>query len=301
MPSSSSATKLDSGISQSKHGKFNTQEEAAECKPLEPQKRQVTPTWLTSFPGSGSRMAWKLIEAITGLYTGDDLDIAGHIESGVAVAVKTHYPSHTDAKLFNQEKLAGISRSVLLLRNPMDAIPALYRFVYFVEEKHERTSSSAAPPSNAWVSWRNQYFDRELQLWMEHTQWWLANYPRENVHLVPFESLFSPERGSNELQKLGNFLGSADPNIAASLLAPDKFCCVWEKLVSQDEFDTSSEKTPPYTADQLEAIIQGLIALRDNNESFPEFFALMDEYLGEIVETKKEIVSMSRNTRETQL
>lgn len=286
-----SALKDETSTSQLKHGKFNTEEDSAECRPLQPQKRQVTATWLSSFPGSGSRMVWKLIEAITGLYTGDDLDSAGHVSSGVAVAIKTHFPSHTKSAVFNQQMFAPISRGILLLRNPMNSIPALFRFVYYIEQKNERTG--APPPAKAWISWRNQYFERELELWLQHTKWWLHNYKRENLHLLPFEYLSSPLRGSDELQRVGNFLGSTDPTIAASLLEPEKFCCVWEKLVNQDDLD-KAKKVAPYTAEHLEAIIQGLIQLRDNNKSFPEFFALMDEYLGEIVDVKKELLAMTR-------
>ena len=281
-------------LSKPKHGKFSTQQDFAECNPLQPQEKQVSATWLSSFPGSGSKMTWQLIQAITGLSTGDDLDSNGQVANGVAVAVKTHYPSHSRENVFNQSKFQGISRAILVLRNPMHAIPALFRFIYFVEQQNERDGKSE-PPTTAWISWRNEYFETELQLWVNHIQWWLDNYKRENLHLLPFEYLISPERGSDELQKIGNFLGSADPVVASNLLEPEKFCCVWEKVVDQDEIKASSKlEKPIYTVEQLESLIQALLKLRDNNESFPELSALMDGYLVDIVVIKKAVLAMNK-------
>lgn len=282
----------DDSTMKPKHGKFNTQEDDANCQPLQPKEMQVSPTWISSFPGSGSKMTWQSIEAITGLFTGDDMDSRGKVSKGVAVAIKTHYPSHTQENVFRQKKFDGIDRGILVLRNPLLAIPAIFRFVYFVEQGNERQSKSEQPPRKAWNGWRNEYLESELKLWVDHAQFWLDNYKRENLHLVPFEYLVSPERGSDELQKMGNFLGSADPNIASSLLAPEKFCCVWEKLVDHEE--NAAPSTPQYTAEQLEAMIQKLLKLRNNNKSFPEFFKLMDEYIGDIVLAKKTVIAKSK-------
>eukprot|EP00584_Thalassiosira_punctigera_P013878 CAMPEP_0172553928 /NCGR_PEP_ID=MMETSP1067-20121228/52451_1 /TAXON_ID=265564 ORGANISM="Thalassiosira punctigera, Strain Tpunct2005C2" /NCGR_SAMPLE_ID=MMETSP1067 /ASSEMBLY_ACC=CAM_ASM_000444 /LENGTH=148 /DNA_ID=CAMNT_0013342205 /DNA_START=24 /DNA_END=466 /DNA_ORIENTATION=+ len=51
----------------------------------------IDPTWQASFPGSGARMTFNLIQALTGIHTNDDYN--SH-ERGYerVVAVKTHYP-----------------------------------------------------------------------------------------------------------------------------------------------------------------------------------------------------------------
>ena len=36
-------------------------------------KDPIAPTWQASFPGSGSRMTWSLVEALTGIRTNDDV------------------------------------------------------------------------------------------------------------------------------------------------------------------------------------------------------------------------------------
>jgi hypothetical protein len=59
--------------------KLDAQQDAADCYPLRPKEKKVSPTWLSSFPGSGTKMIWQLIEAITGLFTGDDLDSVGKV------------------------------------------------------------------------------------------------------------------------------------------------------------------------------------------------------------------------------
>ena len=274
-----------------KHGKFNVEEDAAECKPLQPQEIPVSPTWLSSYPGSGSKMTWRLIESVTGLSTGDDLDSNGQVANGVAVAVKTHYPSHSTEDVFRQSKLEGISRAILVLRNPMHALPAYFRFVYYVEQKNERASKAEQPPEEAWRAWLNNNFKSEVKLWVDHVRWWMANFTRENLHLLPYEYLSSPERGSDELQKVGHFLASVDPVVASHLLEPEKFCCVWETMVDRAEITASRErKKAVYMEGHLEAFIQALIPLRDEFKTFQEFFILMQEYLGNIVTEKLVLV-----------
>ena len=277
-----------------KHGRFHVEEDAAECKPLHPQEIPVSATWLSSYPGSGSKLAWRLIESVTGLSTGDDLDSNGQVANGVAVAVKTHFPSHSTEKVFTQSQLRSISRTILVLRNPMHAIPAFFRHVYFVEQKHERSNYLEQPPTDAWVAWLSDNFNSELKLWVEHVRWWMAYSKRENLHLLPYEYLSSPERGSDELQKVGNFLASADQVVASHLLEPEKFCCVWEKMVDRAAIATSrTRKNPLYTEIQLEALIQALVKMRDDNKTFHQFFVLMQEYLGDIVEEKKAVEAMA--------
>lgn len=274
-----------------KHGKFNVEEDAAECKPLLPQEIPVSATWLSSYPGSGSKMVWRLIESVTGLSTGDDLDSNGQVANGVAVAVKTHYPSHATEDVFQQSKAQGVSRAILVLRNPMHAFPAYFRFHYFVEEKNIRESTSDQPPVDAWLAWIHENIDSEVKLWAEHVRWWMKNFKRENLHLLPYEYLSSPERGSDELQKVGNFLASVDPVVASNLLEPEKFCCVWEKMVDRDEVAASrARKTAVYSEGELEAMIQALIKLRDENKTFHAFFILMQEYLGDIVAEKLAVI-----------
>jgi hypothetical protein len=290
MPSVSSLNSQGNLPSKPKHGKFDIQEDTAECKPLEPQEIPVSPTWLSSYPGSGSKMVWRLIESITGLSTGDDIDSNGQLSKAVAVTVKTHYPAHAPEDLFKSKTLKKINSAILLIRSPMFAIPAYFRIQY--RQKNDSLMPSEEPPTKSWISWRNENFDSELSLWVKLVNWWMENYDRDNLHVLPYEYISSPKKGSDELQKLGNFLGSVDQVIASHLIEPEKFCCIWEMLVDKSKvLQSTKKKKPIYTAEQLEAMIQALVKIRDNSKSFPEFYKLMDEYLGNIVATKRAVMT----------
>ena len=96
-------------------------------------KRQTT--WLWSYPGSGNTMARMLIEAASGWQTGSvyhDLSLDGEFEAERAVPgdegqlfVKTHAFDPEDPMTSHSE--ANVKRSVMLIRNPYDAILAEYK------------------------------------------------------------------------------------------------------------------------------------------------------------------------------
>ena len=88
----------------------------------------IAPTWQASFPGSGSRMTWSLVEALTGIRTNDDYD--SH-ERGYerVVAVKTHYPVKNARNRFGDlDQLFG--RAIVILRNPINAVPSYFNLQY---------------------------------------------------------------------------------------------------------------------------------------------------------------------------
>lgn len=64
-----------------------------ECEVLKPREEKVIPTWSASFPGSGIKIFWQVAQGMTGLFTSDDNDSTGTMKRGVAVTVKTHFPS----------------------------------------------------------------------------------------------------------------------------------------------------------------------------------------------------------------
>ena len=86
----------------------------------------IAPTWQASFPGSGARMTWSLVEALTGIRTNDDYN--SH-ERGYdrVVAVKTHYPVKNS--LF-EELDYKFGRAIVILRDPSSAIPSYFNLQY---------------------------------------------------------------------------------------------------------------------------------------------------------------------------
>ena len=98
-------------------------------------RRPIAQTWQASFPGSGSRVTWNLVEGLTGLRTNDDYDSHNRGYERV-VAVKTHYPvkyarrGPRGAKrgFHNLDPL--FSRAIVVLRNPMNAVPSYFNLQY---------------------------------------------------------------------------------------------------------------------------------------------------------------------------
>lgn len=62
----------------------------------QPPQGAIMTAYAASYPGCGARMTWNLIEALTGLWTGDDWD--NNHRGKRVVTVKTHYP-HDAGKL----------------------------------------------------------------------------------------------------------------------------------------------------------------------------------------------------------
>ena len=136
--------------------KYDDKSNVVQCSNIniqwkKPIPKKMEPTLVASYPGSGAKLTWKLIRAITGIMTGDDVDHNGLVRKGQVVAIKTHYPTILSKEKFeatttiatttndaHEEEhqqsdvvnLSRIERSILLLRSPFHAIPSYYNFQY---------------------------------------------------------------------------------------------------------------------------------------------------------------------------
>ena len=76
-------------------------EKSGQCEVRNPKEAKVIPSWAASFPGSGIKLFWQVVQGTTGLFTGDDNDSTGQMRKGVVVTVKTHFPSpHVSVSVF---------------------------------------------------------------------------------------------------------------------------------------------------------------------------------------------------------
>lgn len=88
------------------------------------QPQLIEAAFKAFYPGSGTKMTWKLIEASTGFVTGDDfhLNTQTHV-----ISIKTHYPHiEGNAGLLDRDK---VHRAILLIRNPLHSIPSYFNFL----------------------------------------------------------------------------------------------------------------------------------------------------------------------------
>ncbi len=84
------------------------------------------PIFIASFPGSGARLSWQIVEALTGKPTGDEWNLNGLGKN--VIAVKTHWPHPTHGNRIDWDD--EIKRAFLLVRNPLDALPAFHDTIY---------------------------------------------------------------------------------------------------------------------------------------------------------------------------
>ena len=80
-------------------------------------------SYAASYPGCGARMTWNLVEALTGLETGDDWNNNGR--GSEVVTVKTHYPQSNGILPEFDER---IHRAFIVIRNPLESIPSVSSF-----------------------------------------------------------------------------------------------------------------------------------------------------------------------------
>ena len=256
------------------------------------------PVWTASYPGSGAKLTWKLIRAITGIFTSDDHDHNGRVGKGTVVAIKTHYPSHTPPEIFHKDKLKHIGRAVLLTRNPIKSIPSYHNFVY--EQQNGLLNHSTRAPLAAWIKWRNSFFELELQTWVDHQKYWLDKYPGEpdKLHLVAMEHLTSNTQGANTLHLLGGFLAKGGQEIAESLVPGERMSCIWDMFVHgkvpgererRHSHRSGGPESYPFTQLQLDHMISALSKLKNEYPSFQELSIIVDEYIADIEEDKGRI------------
>ena len=236
------------------------------CSIPPPKKAIMNPTMIASYPGSGAKLTWKLIRAISGYMTSDDaVDLDGLSKSGTVIAIKTHYPARgSNGELFAPYE--NIPRSVLLIRNPLNAIPSFHSYIY--EQSLRLTGHSVRAPVDKWIAWRNRHFDTELDYWVKHTKFWMDHHPFEQRLILPYDYLILRGSGPVELRKLRTFLENNGK--VEMRTPPEDVACIWDFIVMKradqgtkvGSMRTGGPTVWPYTPGQIEKMIDALEGLK---------------------------------------
>ena len=195
-----------------------------EVRPAMAPSHPITPTFTASYPGSGAKMTWNLIEAMTGLVTGDDFQLNGHEKM---VSIKTHYPSHEGKEVPGAE---NIPRAILLVRNPLHSIPSYHNYLYEMEKRLENHSTRA--PLKEWMKWRDKSFDGQLQVWKKHMEYWVDSYTPVNRLILAYERLTDTAQGPGEAMRMAEFLSRSE---GVTTRDSEEIPCVWFKVVKYKE------------------------------------------------------------------
>mmetsp|Transcript_28280 Transcript_28280/g.41033 ORF Transcript_28280/g.41033 Transcript_28280/m.41033 type:complete len:332 (-) Transcript_28280:687-1682(-) len=255
--------------------------------------------FVASYPGSGARMTWNLIEALTGLVTGDDWNTNGHGRN--VVTVKTHYPQKNGQLVSFADE---IPRVVLIVRNIKNAMPSLHNFRY--EDKHRLENHSTRAPLEAWIQWRNQFFAEELESWMQHLTYWVDKYPSTKRLVLAYEDMTDDRKGPISAVKIGSFLSQekgVEPFPRSSVR------CIWDVVVKNKGDKTGNAKlegakyyvgndpnepsslrkggttNKPYTKFQIDSMIGVMTSLKEKygkNEGEFELIQILDMYLNSL-------------------
>lgn len=270
--------------------------ETGECQPRTPTypDHLVQPSWAASYPGSGAKMTWNLIEALTGVTTGDDWLLNG-VEWSRSVTVKTHWPHPEGNQDVQYVEKAHFPRTILILRHPMDAIPGYHNFLY--ERDNNLPGHSTRAPLSAWLQWRDENFETEMARWLEHTAYWMDRYGGSGDKLiVSYEGVTDDESGPAFTYALATFLDASEGTDAIT----DNTSCIWQKIIKykgkappavDSEGDTthvtsinpdshrSGNSYHPYSNEQVRVMIQGLADLANSYAQDEQLVPILKSYL----------------------
>ena len=202
-----------------------------ECRKIHPARRpppdNPPPIFTASYPGSGSKMLWNVIEGLTELWTGDEWFQNGHSLADEVVSVKTHYPQSNGRQVPWEDE---IKRAIVLLRSPLHAIPSYHNYIYEYENKLPPHSTRA--PVEAWIEWRDAHFLKELVAWQNHILYWMKKYTDDNILVVSYENLV---KGSESIVDIAEFLKPV-----AIVNTPE---CIYDKVIHYKQVTTNTENT----------------------------------------------------------
>ncbi len=224
-------------------------------------------SYLATFPGSGSELCLELIEGLTGIPTGHAYPfVPRHINNNTntthqkVVTIKTHYPNKMLRGGNPKHNPLRVTRAILLLRNPMHALPSFFNFVH--EQKSRQRHHYFQAPVEEWIAWRDDDFSSKLNAWRSHLDYWLSQYQllpasvsfagsaststtmtsnndallsqkegnnNNTMILIGFEDLVNKAKGPLVLQGLSQYLHQLE-NVTA-ITSPFQVACAWDQIV----------------------------------------------------------------------
>ena len=199
----------------------------------------IPPTYLATYPGSGSKAARKLIMALTGLRVQSEYDTKKRED---AVVTQTRYP-HKAGNLVNWD--GDINRAVVLIRNPLHALPGFFDELY-ASKKHLPLNFQAERPASStednavvgeWASWRDRMFDSQMESYREFLRYWTIDFGsrgtsplEQRLSFFCYEDLVSEMKGSDEAARLAQFLGMLKE---VSTVELNDVPCVWDMIIKK--------------------------------------------------------------------
>jgi len=296
--------------------------EVTEAEPLNTTNPVPTTTLLASYPGSGKRLTWRLLEALTGIITGDDWDFShngyDHVQS-----LKTSWP-HPEG-IFQWG--SHMDQVILLVRNPRFAIPSYQTMRFELNYSTNWTQSdlrkdyiyTERPPVEAWNLWRDARFPQEMDRWCWYIDFWMQGGMRRNntegtgpaldpncvdntfldcapKTVIAFEKLYSTDLnvGIQESLKISAVLDNVE-NV--NVISEEARACVYEEVMNRAElyfkridWNGPDPDLKTFTSQQLNSMRAQVVALQEkysegdwlNNPVAVELVDTLNSYVNDI-------------------
>lgn len=277
-----------------------------------------TTTLLASYPGSGKRLTWRILEALTGKVSGDDWNLS---ENGYfnVLSMKTSYP-HPEG---SWEWEGNMDQFIMLVRNPRFAIPAYHTIRHELDFSATKTESQARKnfvyteraPLSEWLQWRDEHFEAEMDRWCWFIDFWMEGGMRRNgtdgnpeldwrcFHeymdcspkaVISYENLASENSniGITEMDKMGAVLDSS-ANVNA--IDPEIRPCAYTEVMSRKTLYNGNREGPndelkSFTHKQLNAMMAQISVIRDKysggswieKQTAVDLVAALNSYIAEV-------------------
>lgn len=136
---------------------------------------ESTKTLLASYPGSGKRFVYQIIEGLTDCAPGDDHNFSQNDQN--TLHIKTSYPHHEGIWSWGSK----MDQMILLMRNPRWALPSYHNLKFELDFSTNWVDSYARIPYvytvrpivSDWLQWRDVNFEDEMQNWVDFIVFWM--------------------------------------------------------------------------------------------------------------------------------
>lgn len=106
---------------------------------------------------------------------------------------------------------------------------------------------SVRAPLEEWIKWRQDNFDRQIQIWRRHTEYWMDNYKGSNRLVVAYEQLCKDDIGAQVAVKVAEFLNRSDGVNSRPL---EEIPCIWHTIVKYKDLKPIAGGNASPVADQ---------------------------------------------------
>ena len=222
------------------------------------------------------------------------------------VALRTNYPHTGELSPWD----LFLQRAVVVLRNPLSAIPSHFDYLY--EKNIHMTASSSVGSSAekleetraAWIKWRDNQFSDQVLLYRRFVSVWMEKYldhDNERIFLT-YEDLVDEENGPQAATRLANFFvhgiqaSAMENHVEFSTEAITTFAdindipCIWKHIV-YDSIDSStghrkgdwSQTERPLTPENLAETSNMLLELINRWHGHEIILSILTRYRQEIL------------------